>query len=97
MSIPLINRNTTSLFFIPPRYFVKLDKVILKIKVNKMYCCCCLVTQSCPTLETPWTAALQAPRSLGFSRQECWSVLPFPYPIRCIGNGKDSRIILKQN
>ena len=27
---------------------------------------------------TPWTAAHQAPLSLGFSRQEHWSGLPFP-------------------
>ena len=27
----------------------------------------------------PWTAALQAPPSLGFSRQEHWSGLPFPF------------------
>ena len=30
---------------------------------------------------TPETAAHQAPLSLGFSRQEHWSVLPFPSPI----------------
>ena len=30
--------------------------------------------------ETPWTAAYQAPPSMGFSRQECWSGLPFPSP-----------------
>ena len=30
---------------------------------------------------TPWTAAHQAPPSLGFSRQEHWSGLPFPFPI----------------
>ena len=29
-------------------------------------------------LATPWTIAHQAP--LGFSRQECWSGLPFPTP-----------------
>ena len=29
---------------------------------------------------TPWTAAYQAPPSMGFSRQECWSELPFPSP-----------------
>ena len=29
---------------------------------------------------TPWTAAYQAPPSLGFSRQEYWSELPFPSP-----------------
>ena len=29
---------------------------------------------------TPWTAALQAPLSMGFSRQEYWSGLPCPPP-----------------
>ena len=28
----------------------------------------------------PWTVAYQAPRSMGFSRQEYWSGLPFPSP-----------------
>ena len=36
--------------------------------------------QSCPTLCDPWTVAYQAPPSMGFSRQECWSGLPFPSP-----------------
>ena len=27
-------------------------------------------------LSTPWTAAYQAPQSIGFSRQECWSGVP---------------------
>ena len=31
---------------------------------------------------TPWTAAYQAPPSMGFSRQECWSGLPLPSPWR---------------
>ena len=39
-----------------------------------------LVAQSCPTLATPWTVARQAPLSMGFSRQEYWSGLPFPSP-----------------
>ena len=30
---------------------------------------------------TPETAAHQASLSLGFSRQECWSGLPFPSPM----------------
>ena len=30
---------------------------------------------------TPWTAAHQAPQSLGFSRQEHWSGLPCPPPM----------------
>ena len=29
-------------------------------------------------LATPWTAAHQAPLSMGFSRQECWSGVPLP-------------------
>ena len=29
---------------------------------------------------TPWTVACQTPLSMGFSRQECWSVWPFPPP-----------------
>ena len=38
---------------------------------------------------TPWTVAYQAPLSMGFSRQECWSGLPFPFPgdfpsLRCL-------------
>ena len=45
------------------------------------------VTQSCPTLSDPisaipWTAAFQAPPSMGFSRQEYWSGVPLPSPIR---------------
>ena len=32
--------------------------------------------------ETPETAAHQAPPSLGFSRQEHWSGLPFPSPMQ---------------
>ena len=28
----------------------------------------------------PWTLAHQAPLSMGFSRQEYWSGLPFPFP-----------------
>ena len=38
------------------------------------------VTQWCPTLCDPRTVAYQAPPSMGFSRQECWSGLPFPSP-----------------
>ena len=38
------------------------------------------VAQLCSTLVTPWTVALQAPLSMGFSRQVCWSGLPFLAP-----------------
>ena len=32
-------------------------------------------------LATPWTAAHQAPPSMGFSRQEYWSRVPLPSPL----------------
>ena len=36
--------------------------------------------QSCAALCDPWTVARQAPLSVGFSRKEYWSGLPFPPP-----------------
>ena len=42
------------------------------VKVNSL----CLVR----LFDTPWTVAYQAPPSMGFSRQEYWSGLPFPSP-----------------
>ena len=35
--------------------------------------------------ETPWTAAYQAPLSMGFSRQEYWSGVPSPSPLLHLG------------
>ena len=39
-----------------------------------------LVAKLCPTLAIPWIVACPAPLSMGFSRQEYWSGLPFPSP-----------------
>ena len=36
-------------------------------------------------LATPWTAAYQAPPSMGFSRQEYWSGVPLPSPMEHLG------------
>src|SRR5574337_966976 len=36
------------------------------------------VAQSFLTLATPWSAAYQAPPSMGFSKQEYWSGVPLP-------------------
>ena len=41
---------------------------------------CCSVVTLCPTLVTPWIEARQASLSMGFSRQENWSGLPFSFP-----------------
>ena len=35
-------------------------------------------------LATPWTAAYQAPPSMGFSREEYWSGVPLPPPIHAL-------------
>ena len=41
-----------------------------------------LIAQSClDSFETPWTVAYQVSLSMGFSRQEYWSGLPFPSPL----------------
>ena len=39
----------------------------------------------------PWTVAYQAPQSMGFSRQEYWSGLPFPSPGDLPDPGIESR------
>ena len=43
-------------------------------------CTCVLNLCHVQLLATPWTVARQAPLSMGFSRQESWSGLPFPSP-----------------
>ena len=40
----------------------------------------CLIAQSCLTFCGPMDYSDQAPLSMGFSRQEYWSGLPFPSP-----------------
>ena len=51
------------------------------------------VVQSVRLLATPWTAAYQAPPSMGFSRQEYWSGLPFPSPMHESEKWKRSRSV----
>ena len=46
---------------------------------------------------TPWMAAHQAPLSLGFSRQEHWSGLPFPSPMQESEKWKGSRSVVSDS
>lgn len=46
-------------------------------------------------LATPWTAAYQAPPSMGFSRQEYWSGVPLPSPHDVLCKSNNSVIHLK--
>ena len=45
---------------------------MVKVKVKSLSCA--------GLFATSWTIAYQAPQSMGFSRQEYWSGLPFPSP-----------------
>ena len=49
------------------------------------------VTQSCLTLVTPWTAAHQAPLSMGLSRQKYWSGVPLRVQVQMGYLGADPR------
>ena len=51
----------------------------LVVRTLSVVAVCCLVAQLC-LFETPQTVAYQATLSVGFSRQEYWSGLPFPSP-----------------
>ena len=56
---------STSFYFFNPSIIYHL-RLSLKVKVKLL------------SHVTPWTVAYQAPPSMGFSRQEYWSGLPFP-------------------
>ena len=43
-------------------------------------CVCAQLLSHVRLFATSWTVACQAPLSIGFSRQESWSGLPFPMP-----------------
>ena len=73
---PLFSRSTPSLFLTQGLRLLwqrKCEELILRITL------CVLVAQLCLTA-TLWTVACHAPPSLGFSRQEYWSGLPFTSP-----------------
>ena len=52
--------------------------IIFHVNEKSQNVFCCFLTKLCLTLlQPPWTVVHQAPRSMGFSQQECWSRLPF--------------------
>ena len=73
---------------IPPRtylqHIVPFQETQMTKKSNHIlsdiHCVCVLSAQSCMTLCHPLDCSLRAPLSMGFSRQEYWSGLPFPPP-----------------
>ena len=60
-----------------------------KVKVKSLSCVQLLVT--------PWTAAYQARLSMGFSRQEYWSGMPFLSPMHESEKWKWSRLVLSDS
>ena len=46
---------------------------------------------------TLWTVACQTPLSTGFSRQECWSGLPFPPPVYLPDPRSNPRLLCLQH
>ena len=60
-----------------PRYY----RYLWRGKMLGEVCVCALgCSVLSDSLATPWSAARQAPLSMGVSRQEHWSRLPFPPP-----------------
>ena len=56
-----------------------LDTHMQKNAVTSL-CVCMKLLSRVQLFATPWTVAFQASPSMGFSRQEYWSGLPFPSP-----------------
>ena len=57
--------------------------------IMMLLCACSVMSDSA----IPWTVTLQAPLSMGFSRQEYWSGLPFPPPGSFLTQGSNLHII----
>ena len=68
-----------------PLLFNILSRMVMKVKVKSL--------SSIQLLMTPWTAAYQAPPSMGFPRQEYWSGLPLPSPMTNLDSILKSRDI----
>ena len=76
LSEEVISSSCTVLFI-----SCRMKKVKMKSNKNLIVCTsvceCVLVAQLCPTLCDPMDVAHQVSLSMGFSRQEYWSGLPF--------------------
>ena len=74
---------------IPANYFVDTGKPILKFTLSRF--------SRVRLCVTPQTAAHQALPSLGFSRQQHWSGLPFPSPMHESEKWKESRSVMSNS
>ena len=71
-ALPQRKNKTTTLLASPP----------VSLLWGSTHTCVCVLSCSSRVwlFVTLWTATPQAPLSMGFSRQEYWSALPFPSP-----------------
>ena len=71
--LPLsLTKDIYDYWFYNPKYYLFYISVKVKVKVKLL--------SRVRLFATPWTVAHYAPLSMGFSRQEYWSGLPFPSP-----------------
>ena len=62
---------------------------LLELLIFKQQCHVCVLSCRVLLFVTPWTAACQAPPSMGFSGQEYWSGLPCPPPRDLLDSGTE--------
>ena len=75
------NFNQILLQILINRFFMIWHLGYLQVTAFGMLCCavpCQITSFVSDSFVTPWTVTLQAPQSMGFSRQEYWSGLPCP-------------------
>ena len=79
--LPYINMNQSQVHTCPPPLLTVPSTTHLSEPQFLQLGMCMLSCFSCvPLFATLWSVALQAPLSMGFSRQEYWGVLPYPPP-----------------
>ena len=77
--------------------FEKIFNYLIMISNIDAMLCYAKSLQSCPTLCDPIDGSHQAPLSLGFSRQEHWSGLPFLSPMHESKKWKQSRSVVSDS
>ena len=84
----------------PPKSFLKTHQRVQAFWAQATLSPCMLLLSPFSRVRlcaTPWTAAYQASPSMGFSRQEHWSGLPFTSPMHESGKWKWSRSVVSDS
>ena len=61
--------------------FIYISSILIFVVANAFFFFVAVSSNFHHLLVTTWTAAYQAPPSMGFSRQEYWSGVPLPSPV----------------